>query len=144
MLLLDANLLLYAVNADAPDHVRIKDWVERTFAGERGPVLLSWFTLVAFVRVATNPKALMNPFPLDEALRIIGEWLALPSVSIIEPGPDHLSFFGSACRSANASANIITDAHLAALVMEHGCELASCDADFGRFSGLRWINPLES
>ena len=111
-------------------------------SGQRGPVLLSWFTLVAFVRISTNARALANPFSLDEALAMIGEWLALPDVSVIGPGPGHAPIFETACRSANATGNAITDAHLAALAIEHGCELASCDADFGKFPGLRWINPL--
>lgn len=142
MILLDANLLIYAVNRDAPDHARAKLWMEETLSGQRGPVLLSWFTLVAFVRVATNARVLANPFPLDEVLRMIREWLALPGVSIIAPGSGHAAIFETACRSANAAGNLVTDAHLAALAIEHGCELASCDADFAKFVGLRWINPL--
>ena len=144
MMLLDANLLLYAVNADAPDHVRAKQWVEETFAGQRGPVLLSWFTLVAFVRIATNPKALANPFPLEEALRMVLDWLALPVVTTVAPGPDHAVHFASACRAANAKGNLVTDAHLAALALEHECALASCDVDSASFPGLHWINPLRS
>ena len=142
MILLDANLLIYAVNRDAADHMKAKQWVEETFSGQRGPVLLSWFTLVAFVRISTNARALTNPFSLDEALRVIGEWLVLPGVSVIAPGPGHAALFETACRSANATGNVITDAHLAALAIEHGCELASCDADFAKFPALRWINPL--
>ena len=142
MILLDANLLIYAVNRDAADHAKAKHWVEETFSGQRGPVLLSWFTLVAFVRISTNARALTNPFSLDEALRVIGEWLALPDVSVIAPGPGHAAIFEAACRSANVTGNVITDAHLAALAIEHGCELASCDADFAKFPALHWINPL--
>lgn len=142
MILLDANLLLYAVNADAPEHAKAKTWVEETFAGQRGPVLLSWFTLVAFVRIATNPKAFANPFPLGDALRIVKEWLALPGVRVISPGSDHALLFETACLSTNAVGNLITDAHLAALAIENGCEIASCDTDFAKFPGLRWLNPL--
>lgn len=142
MILLDANLLIYAVNADAPDHLRAKRWVEEALSGQHGQVRLSWITIVAFARIATNPKVLANPFALDEALRIIGEWLALPDVSILSPGDGHAALFATTCRTANASGNLITDAHLAALAIEHGCELASCDSDFGRFAGLQWINPL--
>ena len=142
MILLNANLLIYAVNRDAADHAKAKRRVEETFSGPRGPVLLSWFTLVAFARISTNARALANPFSLDETLAMIGEWLALPDMSVIGPGPGHAPIFVTACRSANATGNAITDAHLAALAIEHGCELASCDADFGKFSALRWINPL--
>jgi len=97
---------------------------------------------VAFVRIVTNRKVLGNPFTLDEALEIVRGWLALPGVIVIGPGTDHLAHFEAVCRSVQATGNLITDAHLAALAIEHGCELASCDTDFGKFPGLRWINPL--
>lgn len=142
MILPDANLLIYAINTGAPKHAEARAWLEETLAGIRGPVAFSWFTLVAFVRIVTNHKALANPFTLDEALQIVLGWLALPDVEIIGPGVDHAGHFDSACRSVQATGNLITDAHLAALAMEHGCDLASCDTDFGRFPGLRWINPL--
>lgn len=141
-MLLDANLLLYAVNADAPDHAKAKIWVEEAFAGRHGPVFLSWIALVAFVRIATSPKAFASPFPLGDALRLIGEWLALPAVRVIAPGPGHALLFAEACLSANATGNLVTDAHLAALAMENGCALASCDTDFAKFPNLLWINPL--
>jgi toxin-antitoxin system PIN domain toxin len=143
MILIDANLLIYAVNADAPDHAKAKQWVEETLAGIRGPVVLTWFTLTAFVRITTNSKLLMSPLPLDDALQMVTEWLALPDVITIAPGPDHAVHFAAACRSARASGNLVTDSHLAALAMEHGCTLASCDADFARFAGLNWVNPLQ-
>lgn len=143
MTLLDANLLLYAVNGDAPDHAEARKWVEETFAGERGPVGLTWLTLVAFVRISTNPRALRNPFTIEEALDQIAEWIALPTVEIISPGYDHVRHFDSICRASNAKANLITDAHLAAIALEHDCDLASCDNDFARFPGIRWINPLK-
>ncbi len=143
MILLDANLLIYAVHTGAPKHAEAKFWLEETLSGVRGAVGLSWFTLVAFVRIATNHKALTNPFTLEEALAIIADWQALPSVSVVGPGPGHMACFESACRAAQATGNLITDAHLAALAIEMNCELASCDADFGKFPGLRWINPLQ-
>jgi uncharacterized protein len=142
MTLPDANLLIYAVNTTAPQHVEAKRWVEEAFSGVRGTVGLSWFTLVAFVRIVTNRKALANPFTLDEALIIVWDWLALPTVEVIGPGIGHAGHFDAMCRAANASGNLITDAHLAALAIEHDCDLASCDTDFAKFPGLRWINPL--
>ncbi len=144
MILLDANLLIYAVNADTPDHEKARLWMEGALSGRFGAVLFSWFTLVAFVRIATNPKALNSPFSLEEALRMIADWLALPDVSIVGPGAEHALHFQNACRDTNASGNLVTDAHLAALAIEHGCELASCDTDFGKFPAVRWINPLAS
>lgn len=142
MILPDANILIYAVNTDAPRHMEAKLWLVETLTGVRGTVLISWFTLVAFVRIVTNRKVLGNPFTLDEALEIVRGWLALPGVIVIGPGTDHLTKFEAVCRSVQATGNLITDAHLAALAIEHGCELASCDTDFGKFPGLRWINPL--
>lgn len=142
MILLDANLLLYAVNVDAPDHAEARQWVEETFAGKRGVVGLTWPGLIAFVRIGTNPRALQNPFTLEEALGQIAEWIALPSVEIIGPGLDHARHFDAICRASNARANLITDAHLAAIAVEHDCDLASCDDDFAKFPGIRWINPL--
>ncbi len=142
MILLDANLLLYAVNTDAPEHAKAKVWVEDALAGKHGQVALSWFTLVAFVRIATNPRALSRPCTSEEALQILSDWLELPTVTIVTPGAGHALHFSAACRATNATGNLVTDAHLAALAFEHDCEIASCDADFGRFPGLRWINPL--
>jgi len=142
MILPDANILIYAVNTDAPRHMEAKLWLVETLTGVRGTVVISWFTLVAFVRIVTNRKLLGNPFTLDEALEIVRGWLALPGVIVIGPGTDHLTHFEAVCRSVQATGNLITDAHLAALAIEHGCELASCDTDFGKFPGLRWINPL--
>ena len=143
MIFLDANLLIYAVNADAPLHWQAKTWVQDTLDGQRGPVALNWFSLVAFVRIITNPRIISAPRSLDEALHLVNAWLALPAVRLIEPGAGHAHHFDTICRSANAKGNLITDAHLAALAIEHGCELASCDTDFSTFPGLRWINPLQ-
>lgn len=137
MILPDANILIYAVNTDAPRHMEAKLWLVETLTEVRGTVVISWFTLVAFVRIVTNRKVLGNPFSLDEALEIVLGWLALPGVMVIGPGTDHPTHFEAVCRSVQATGNFITDAHLAAFVIEHGCELASCDTDFGEFPGLR-------
>ncbi|WP_395753574.1 type II toxin-antitoxin system VapC family toxin [Prosthecobacter sp.] len=143
MIFLDANLLIYAVNADAPLHLQARTWVHETLNGQRGSVALSWFSLVAFVRIITNPKIVTSPRSLDDALQQVNQWIALPDVRLIEPGTRHSHHFEKACRATNAKGNLITDAHLAALAIEHGCELASCDTDFAKFPGLQWINPLQ-
>jgi uncharacterized protein len=142
MILIDANLLIYAVNTEAPLHPAAKTWVEETMNGARGQVGLPWISLVAFVRITSHPKLLRQPRRVEESLATVAEWLALPAVEVLNPGPDHAVLFEAACRSCGGSGNLITDAHLAALAMEHGCELASCDTDFGKFPGLHWINPL--
>jgi len=143
MIFIDANLLIYAVNADAPLHPQAKTWVQETLNGHRGLVALSWFSLVAFVRIITNSRIIVAPRSLDEALQLVNAWLALPAVRLIEPGPGHARHFEAICRATNANGNLVTDAHLAALAMEHDLELASCDTDFAKFPGLRWINPLK-
>ena len=102
MILIDANLLLYAVNTDAPDHALAKPWVEDALQGVRGPIALSWFTLVAFVRVGTNPKALTSPFTLDQTIQIVGDWLRLPTVAIVGPGSHHFGHFEALCPSRSS------------------------------------------
>ena len=143
MIFIDANLLIYAVNADAPLHLQAKTWVQETLNGRRGAVALSWFSLVAFVRIITNSRIIVAPRSLEEALQLVNAWLALPAVRLIEPGPGHAHHFEAICRATKAQGNLVTDAHLAALAIEHGLELASCDTDFEKFPGLRWINPLQ-
>jgi len=98
--------------------------------------------LVGFVRITTNPRITSHPFALEEALDQIHQWLDLPGVQILHPVADHERHFAEMCRAAHAVGNLVTDAHLAALAIEHDCELGSNDADFGRFPGLRWVNPL--
>jgi toxin-antitoxin system PIN domain toxin len=142
MIFLDANLLIYAVNSDAPQHLQANTWVQETLNGQRGPVALSWLTLVAFVRIITNAKIMTAPRSLDEALNLVDSWLALPDVTLISAGLNHARHFESVCRASKAKGNLVTDAHLAALAIEHGCELASCDTDYAKFPGLHWINPL--
>lgn len=106
------------------------------------PVGLPWAVLVGFVRIVTNPRAMANPFTLEEALDQVNAWLSLPNVSVLHPGPEHARRFADASRAAQARGNLVTDAHLAALALEYGCELASSDTDFAKFTGLRWVNPL--
>lgn len=144
MIFIDANLLIYAVNADAPLHLHAKTWVQETLNGHRGPVAMSWFSLVAFVRIITNSRIIVAPRSLDEALQLVNAWLTLPAVQLIEPGPGHAHHFEAICRATKAHGNLVTDAHLAALAIEHDLELASCDTDFAKFPGLRWINPRQN
>lgn len=143
MILIDANLLLYAVNTDLRHHLAAKSWVEDTLAGKRGTAALAWITLVAFVRISTNPKAMARPLTVEQALRMVRVWLALPQIRVVHPTERHFEQFAALCVAVNARGNLITDVHLAALALEHDCDPASCDADFGLFPGLRWINPLK-
>jgi toxin-antitoxin system PIN domain toxin len=141
MILVDVNLLISATTAQAPNHLSAKNWLNALVQGDE-EIGLPWAVLVGFVRIATNPRALTNPFTLDAALRQVNEWLALPGVRVLHPTADHERYFAEQGRASKATGNLVTDAHLAALAIEHDCKLASNDADFGQFPGLRWVNPL--
>lgn len=140
MLIPDVNLLVYAYNEDAPFHTAAKAWWE-TRLSEAEPVGLAWVAMLGFVRIMSNRRVLARPMPPDEAVGHCRAWLAVPNVSIVLPGPRHLDILGSLLAGPVGS-NLVTDAHLAALAIEHQAELQSNDVDFGRFSGLRWRNPV--
>jgi len=138
---IDANLLLYAYNADAPQQGTAARWL--TSLVESGETIaLPWVTIWAFIRISTNPRIWNNPLPTQRALAIVGEWLGLPDVIVMQPGPRHLELLKRLVMEHNAAGPLVTDAVLAALAVENGALLASTDQDFGRFSELRWINPL--
>jgi len=141
MFVVDVNLLIYAVNADAAEHTTVKTWLE-TEINAGTSIGMPWVALLGFIRLSINPKVLSQPLTLDQALEQVRDWLSLPNVSIQEPGIDHLTHFTTACQAVNAGPNLITDAHLAAIAQEHGATMVSCDTDFGRFPGLSWVNPL--
>lgn len=142
MILVDANLLIYAIFRDAPQHEVAHEWLEETLAGNER-VALPWEVLCAFIRIATNPRLMSAPLTLEEALGHVEEWLDLPVVQIIGPTEGHRRAFARLLRNAQAAGNLVTDAHLAALAMEHGSRLASNDGDFARFHGLDWFSPLD-
>jgi uncharacterized protein len=142
VIVLDANLLLYAYNADCPEHVRARHWLEDLFASAEW-IGLPWLTLWAFLRISTNPRLFPRPLTAHEAFGILHHWLALPRVVAVQPGPRHTEILEKFVTENRASGALVTDAALAALTFEHGAELASTDQDFSRFTGLRWTNPLE-
>jgi toxin-antitoxin system PIN domain toxin len=139
----DVNLLLYAVNTDAPPHAHAKRWLDAALRGDE-PVGFAWVVLIAFVRITTHARVFPSPMALDDALAIVNGWLALPVAVVIEPGPEHWRILQRLLRDAQRGGNLTTDAHLAALCIERGATLHSADADFTRFRGLRWENPLAS
>jgi toxin-antitoxin system PIN domain toxin len=141
MILCDANLLLYAYDASSSAHEASRQWLEATLSGVE-PVGLPWNSLLAFLRISTNPRAVTRPLALAEATAIVSSWLELPLVLIPAPGPRHWEILERVVRSAQARGPLVTDAHLAALAIEHGALLASTDRDFTRFEGLRLLNPL--
>lgn len=141
MILIDANLLLYAANQAAPEHEHARSWLDERLNGT-APVGLPWPTLLAFVRLATNPAVVRHPASPTEAWQQVEEWLACQAVWTPVPGSDHRTILGQFLRARWMTSRLVADAHLAALAIEHGLTLHSTDGDFGRFPGLRWENPL--
>ncbi len=142
MILVDANLLLYAYDRSSRFHVRAREWLETTLSGPE-PVGLPWATLLAFLRISTNPRALARPLSIEEASEIVSSWLDQPQVTRPEPGEHHWEILSALLAPAQARGPLVTDAHLAALSIEHGAVLATSDRDFSRFAGLRSTNPLD-
>ena len=141
MTIIDANLLLYAYNADAPQHVAAAKWLGALLDSSE-PIALPWVTIWAFVRISTNLRIWPNPLEAKQAFAIVREWVSQPGVIILQPGPRHAELLERLVSEHVATGALVTDAVLAALAMENGGVLASTDQDFGRFSGLRWVNPL--
>ena len=141
MILVDANLLLYAYDASSRFHARARGWLEEVLSGP-DPVGLAWTTVLAFLRISTNSRALAHPLSLKEAISIVSSWLGQPCVMLLEPGEKHWEILSSLLESAQVRGPLVMDAHLAALALEHGAVLASSDRDFSRFDRLRTLNPL--
>ena len=141
MTALDANVLLYAYNADAPQHSAIVRWLKDLLASKE-VIALPWVTIWAFVRICTNPRIWERPRSAEEAFGIVDEWIGQPGVVLLQAGPRHRELLGSLVSEHQAAGPLVTDAVLAALAIENGAALASTDQDFSRFKGLRWINPL--
>jgi toxin-antitoxin system PIN domain toxin len=141
VIVLDANLLIYAVDADAPQHVRARRWLERALSGN-APIGLPWIVVLAFVRVTTRPGVLRRQLSAEQAVAYVDEWLDQPYVELVGPGAGHWPLLKKLLRQVGTAGNLTSDAHLAALAIEGGFELASTDNDFRRFSGVRLVNPL--
>jgi toxin-antitoxin system PIN domain toxin len=141
MIITDVNPLLNAYNRDFPDHDAARYWWEGVVNGGED-IGLAWVTVLGFIRIMTNPRAMLNPMPVGDAVAAAKSWLDLPNVDIVEPGPRHAEILFRLLRQVGVAGNLTTDAHLAALAIEHQARLASTDTDFARFAGLRWLNPL--
>jgi toxin-antitoxin system PIN domain toxin len=141
MILVDANLLLYAYHPRAEQHATSRSWLENVLAGPE-LVRFAWVTLWAFLRIATNPRVFERPLSTSEATQAVSSWLAQPVAGILEPGERHWEILCRLLREGQASGAMIMDAALAALAVEHGAILNTTDRDFARFPGLRCTNPL--
>jgi toxin-antitoxin system PIN domain toxin len=141
MILLDANLLIYAINKDSALHGKARSWLEATISG-LDTVGFSWNVLLAFLRLTTRPGLFRNPLSIETALALVTAWLDQPGVTLIQAGPRHLAILRQLLLPLGTGGNLTSDAHLAALAIEHGAELCSSDTDFARFPGLKWKNPL--
>jgi uncharacterized protein len=141
LILVDVNLLIYAHVRAAPDHDRARIWLdEQISSGTR--VALPWHSLLGFLRIVTNARMTAPVEPLAAALAQIEAWLSPGNVWIPAPSERHAALISSLLLHANRGGKLVSDAHLAALAIEHGLTLCSTDADFARFPGLRWLNPL--
>lgn len=140
-MLVDANILLFAVDDSSPFHARAADWLTSQLNGQRR-VGLAWQSLAAFVRISTNPKAAERPLTPEEAWSYVESWLAAETVWTPSPTERHADVLGSLIRTYGLRGNLVPDAQLAALAIEHGLTVCSVDADFGLFGEIRWENPL--
>lgn len=140
-MLLDANLLLYAVDRTSRFHEAAADWLTEQLNGPRR-VGIPWQSLVAFLRISTHPRASESPLTPEDAVRYVEDWLAADAVWTPVPGPRHGELLADLIERHELRGNLLSDAHLAALAVEHGLPLVSADSDFARFTELRWINPF--
>lgn len=141
MKLPDVNLLLYAVDEESPSHDGAREWLEAVLSGTEA-VAFAWMALLGFLRISTQPAAIERPLSPDDALLHIDEWLAQPVATVVNPTDAHAATLRQLLRPLGTAGNLTTDAHLAALAIEHGAEVCSSDNDFARFEGVRWSNPL--
>ena len=143
MILIDANILLYAEDALHPQNKKAREWWDGRLSGTES-VCLCWTVLSAFIRIATSPRVFDHPLSLEQAISRVQSWLDQPCTRIVRPTERHWTVFQQMLMDGQAVANLVSDAHLAALAIQHGCELASTDSDFSRFPKLKWRNPLFS
>jgi toxin-antitoxin system PIN domain toxin len=138
--LVDANVLLYAVNADDPKHSESRHWLDAALGGEE-TVGFAWVALLAFVRLATKPGLFPSPLPVPGALERVRAWTDQPPSVIVESTPRHLDVFAGLLAAVGSGGNLVNDAHLGALALEHDATVVTYDSDFGRFGGVRFASP---
>ena len=143
MILIDANLLLYAYNTSSEHHPAARDWLEAVISREQRSGF-SWIVVLAFLRLATTPRNFPEPLTMSEAISIVSGWLARPNVVLLHPTERHWEVLSSLLAVTRTRGREVTDAHLAALSIEHGATFCTSDRDFARFPGLETLDPLES
>lgn len=141
MIILDANVLLYAYNADAPQQRAAAEWLTEVVNGGEA-IGLPWITVWAFLRISTNSRLWSNPLPAEQAFAIVGELLAQPGTVLVLPGPRHLELLRQLVSEFGATGALLSDAVLGALALENGATVASTDQDFRRFPAVKWVNPV--
>jgi toxin-antitoxin system PIN domain toxin len=137
----DTNVLIYAHRRDADGHEEYREWLESLIDGPE-PYAVSDHTLMGVIRIVTNPRIYRHPATLEEALAFADQFRNQPHAHVVSPGPSFWGIFTDMCGQVNARGNLIPDAYLAALALEHGCEFVTADSDFRRFPGLRFRHPL--
>lgn len=140
MNLVDANVLLYAVNTDAQQHRRSRRWLDGALSGA-DTVAFSWIALLAFVRLATKVGLFPSPLTVDQAMDRVDGWLGADPAVVLVPTSDHARLVRALLATVGSGGNLVNDAHLAALSIEHRCGIVSFDTDFGRFPDVRWQPP---
>ncbi len=143
MKLPDVNLFLYAADQSSPRHPAARAWVEAALSGAE-TVALAWMVLLGFVRLSTHPSVFDRPLEMEEAFDLLDSWLDQPCVTVVHPSDRHAGVLRELLGPLGTAGNLTSDAHLAALAIEHGALLCSCDSDFSRFPGLRWVDPLRA
>ena len=141
MMLIDANILIYAHVSSFVQHKPARDWLDQQLNG-LARVGLPWLSLVAFLRLVTNPRVFEHPEPIAEAWQQVQSWLRADTAWVPQPGERHADILDQFLALPGVHGNLVPDAHLAALAVEHGLTLYSTDGDFARFEALRWINPI--
>jgi toxin-antitoxin system PIN domain toxin len=140
VLLVDANVLLHAVNERAPEHAAASSWI-REALGRGEAVAFAWTVVLAFLRLSTHPSVFPRPLPVTQAADVLERWLQSPPAVLVEPSPRHLPLLRGLLEGAGTAGNLVGDAHLAALALEHGATVVSFDRDFARFDGVRLRRP---
>lgn len=141
MKLIDANILLYVINQDSAHHAKLLPWWETQLNGDES-IGLPWLSLLAFIRISTNPRIFPKPLEPLTAMQVVDTWLQHPLLEVISESENHWEIIRALIVESGTGGNLTSDAHLAALAIAHGAVLTSCDGDFSRFAGLRWENPL--